>query len=276
MRRRAQTMARRRRRRRTCDRCAAVAPCVPLHSSVRAAHVRRRVHDVVVTFEQRVMEAVEESMPQRPVVEVCPCLVVNLEVKDSHEEAAVAAPQALRLAQLVSERPCAAPSCCSPLATRTFAAHNPRSRTPVVRAVGEACRVGGRGLGAGPRGAAGPLPARDGQAANLQRVLGVTRCSVADVALLLLLALAFGFLSSQRSEPRLRRRPQRSCFSKGMQSPWRGRHTHTRQPHPARGGNESGCSASKEDSFVHTLPTRRPRMSPTHRNSLSLIITQRS
>lgn len=63
----------------------------------------RRVHDVVVTFEQRVMEAVEESMPTRPVVEVCPCLVVNLEVKDSHEEAAVAAPQALRLAQALEQ-----------------------------------------------------------------------------------------------------------------------------------------------------------------------------
>lgn len=61
------------------------------------------VFDVVVTFEGRVMEAVEEHMSTRIAVEMSPCLVVNLEVKDSHEEAAVAAPQALRLAQMLEE-----------------------------------------------------------------------------------------------------------------------------------------------------------------------------
>ncbi len=61
----------------------------------------RAVFDVVVTFESRVMEAVEEALYSRPVVEMVPCLVVNLEVKDTHDDAAVAAPQAVRLAEMV-------------------------------------------------------------------------------------------------------------------------------------------------------------------------------
>ncbi|KAG2495869.1 hypothetical protein HYH03_006107 [Edaphochlamys debaryana] len=59
--------------------------------------------DVVVTFEERVMEQVVEDMAQRQQVTLEPVLVVNLDVKDSHEEAANAAPQALKLCQMLEQ-----------------------------------------------------------------------------------------------------------------------------------------------------------------------------
>lgn len=42
-----------------------------------------------------------EDMHSRPTPSMRPALVVNLDVKDSHEEAAMAAPQALELCTLV-------------------------------------------------------------------------------------------------------------------------------------------------------------------------------
>lgn len=56
---------------------------------------------MVVTFEARVMEAVVEDMGGRPCEALSPLLVVNLDVKDSHEEAAAAAPAALKLCSMV-------------------------------------------------------------------------------------------------------------------------------------------------------------------------------
>eukprot|EP00195_Chlamydomonas_chlamydogama_P012831 CAMPEP_0202895048 /NCGR_PEP_ID=MMETSP1392-20130828/4324_1 /ASSEMBLY_ACC=CAM_ASM_000868 /TAXON_ID=225041 /ORGANISM="Chlamydomonas chlamydogama, Strain SAG 11-48b" /LENGTH=185 /DNA_ID=CAMNT_0049579933 /DNA_START=246 /DNA_END=803 /DNA_ORIENTATION=+ len=61
----------------------------------------RDIFDVVVTFEERVMEQVVEDLHRRPQALTRPVLVVNLDVKDSHEEAALAAPHALRLCQLL-------------------------------------------------------------------------------------------------------------------------------------------------------------------------------
>ncbi|KAG2441346.1 hypothetical protein HYH02_009939 [Chlamydomonas schloesseri] len=59
--------------------------------------------DVVVTFEERVMEQVIEDMNQRPQVTLQPLLVCNLDVKDSHEEAANAAPLTLKLCQMLEQ-----------------------------------------------------------------------------------------------------------------------------------------------------------------------------
>jgi len=61
------------------------------------------VFDVVVSFEERVFDVVEEVMVSRrsSLQRLHPSLLINLEVKDSHEEAAVAAPQALRLAEML-------------------------------------------------------------------------------------------------------------------------------------------------------------------------------
>ena len=61
----------------------------------------REPYDVVVTFEERVMEVLVEDMSTREVSGLRPCLVVNLDVKDNAEEAALAAPQASRLATMV-------------------------------------------------------------------------------------------------------------------------------------------------------------------------------
>eukprot|EP00955_Chlamydomonas_euryale_P078330 363132-Chlamydomonas_euryale.AAC.10 len=57
--------------------------------------------DVVVTFEERVMDQVLDDLNRRPVMLMHPVLVINLDVKDSHEEAALAAPHALRLCSLI-------------------------------------------------------------------------------------------------------------------------------------------------------------------------------
>ncbi|PNH04002.1 RNA polymerase II subunit A C-terminal domain phosphatase SSU72 [Tetrabaena socialis] len=57
--------------------------------------------DVVLTFEERVMEQVIEDMAQRPQVTLQPVLVCNMDVTDNHEEAATAAPQALKLCQML-------------------------------------------------------------------------------------------------------------------------------------------------------------------------------
>lgn len=61
----------------------------------------RDAYDIIVTFEERVMEQVVDDLNRRPQQLLRPVLVVNLDVKDSHEEAALAAPHALRLCSLV-------------------------------------------------------------------------------------------------------------------------------------------------------------------------------
>jgi RNA polymerase II subunit A C-terminal domain phosphatase SSU72 len=55
------------------------------------------VFDVALCFEERVMEQLVEDMSSRVQTAMRPLLVVNVDVKDSHEEAARVAPQALAL-----------------------------------------------------------------------------------------------------------------------------------------------------------------------------------
>lgn len=62
----------------------------------------RDVFDVVVSFEERVMEHVVEDLQSRPQTQMRPVVVVNLDVKDNHEEAAIAGQQTLRLCQLLA------------------------------------------------------------------------------------------------------------------------------------------------------------------------------
>ena len=56
-----------------------------------------RAPDVALCFEERVFETLVEDMAQREQTSMRPLLVVNLDVIDSHEEAATAAPLALKL-----------------------------------------------------------------------------------------------------------------------------------------------------------------------------------
>ncbi|KAM3319485.1 RNA polymerase II subunit A C-terminal domain phosphatase SSU72 isoform X1 [Capsicum chacoense] len=55
--------------------------------------------DVVLTFEEKVFDLVLEDLQNRDQVLLKPVLVINLEVKDNHEEAAVGGRQALILCQ---------------------------------------------------------------------------------------------------------------------------------------------------------------------------------
>jgi RNA polymerase II subunit A C-terminal domain phosphatase SSU72 len=57
--------------------------------------------DVVVTFELRVMEIVVADLQSKNGNH--PCVVINMEVKDSAAEAQIAAPHALELCTLISE-----------------------------------------------------------------------------------------------------------------------------------------------------------------------------
>lgn len=59
--------------------------------------------DVAFTFEERVMDQLIEDMHSRVGTGVLPLLVVNLDVVDNHEEAANAAPLALRLCEMLEE-----------------------------------------------------------------------------------------------------------------------------------------------------------------------------
>eukprot|EP00892_Ulva_mutabilis_P006884 jgi/Ulvmu1/4568/UM002_0296.1 len=59
--------------------------------------------DVVVTFEERVMDLLLENMASRSVESMRPVLVVNLEVPDNNREALAAAPQALTLARMLQD-----------------------------------------------------------------------------------------------------------------------------------------------------------------------------
>lgn len=59
--------------------------------------------DVACTFEERVMDQLIDDMNSRASSGVLPLLVVNLDVVDNHEEAANAAPLALRLCEMLDE-----------------------------------------------------------------------------------------------------------------------------------------------------------------------------
>ncbi|KAJ9513934.1 hypothetical protein QJQ45_021046 [Haematococcus lacustris] len=106
-------------------------PCRSLEPDgcMEATWVTMAPFDVVVTFEERIMEVVLEDMEgrqaaSRSLIPVSysqlsqhgqaavesvgagagfrPCLVVNLDVKDSTDEAALAAPQALKLCSMIA------------------------------------------------------------------------------------------------------------------------------------------------------------------------------
>lgn len=64
---------------------------------------RDQQFDVVVTFEERIMEQLVEDMNSRPQTSMKPLLVLNIDVKDSHQEAAIAAPLAAKFCQMIAE-----------------------------------------------------------------------------------------------------------------------------------------------------------------------------
>ncbi|KAK6127789.1 hypothetical protein DH2020_013531 [Rehmannia glutinosa] len=55
--------------------------------------------DVVLTFEEKVFDMVVEDLHNRNHVQLKPVLIINLEVKDNHEEAAIGGRLALQLCQ---------------------------------------------------------------------------------------------------------------------------------------------------------------------------------
>eukprot|EP00897_Mesotaenium_endlicherianum_P009011 jgi/Mesen1/8138/ME000437S07231 len=57
--------------------------------------------DVVLTFEERVFDIVNEDLSTRGQKQLRPVLVINLEVKDNHEEAAAAAGLAVSLCRML-------------------------------------------------------------------------------------------------------------------------------------------------------------------------------
>jgi len=61
----------------------------------------RDVFDVVVTFDTGVFEQLVEDMANREPTDGDSVLVINLDVKDTHDEAALAAPQALKLCEML-------------------------------------------------------------------------------------------------------------------------------------------------------------------------------
>ncbi|KAI5683323.1 hypothetical protein M9H77_04551 [Catharanthus roseus] len=61
------------------------------------------VFDVVLTFEEKVFDMVVEDLHTRNHVFMKPVLVINLEVKDNHEEAAIGAKLALLLCMELEE-----------------------------------------------------------------------------------------------------------------------------------------------------------------------------
>jgi RNA polymerase II subunit A C-terminal domain phosphatase SSU72 len=66
----------------------------------------REQFDVVVCFEERVMEQVVEDMHNRATGSMKPVLILNIDVKDNREEAAKVAPQTLQLCQMLESREC--------------------------------------------------------------------------------------------------------------------------------------------------------------------------
>lgn len=61
----------------------------------------REVFDVAFTFETRVMETLCDDMANRVSKTSRPLLVINMDVRDNHEESAVAAPLALKLCRMI-------------------------------------------------------------------------------------------------------------------------------------------------------------------------------
>ncbi|KAL3617610.1 hypothetical protein CASFOL_037931 [Castilleja foliolosa] len=57
------------------------------------------IFDVVLTFEEKVFYMVVEDVHNRKQVQLKPVLIINLEVKDNHEEAAIGGRLALQLCQ---------------------------------------------------------------------------------------------------------------------------------------------------------------------------------
>ena len=61
-----------------------------------------REFDVVLCFEERVFDLVLADMREKNAKGV-PCLVINLDVRDSHEDAVNAAPMALKLCEMIEK-----------------------------------------------------------------------------------------------------------------------------------------------------------------------------
>ncbi|KAL0380269.1 UNVERIFIED_CONTAM: RNA polymerase II subunit A C-terminal domain phosphatase SSU72 [Sesamum angustifolium] len=68
-------------------------------SSALARNAADGTFDVVLTFEEKVFDMVIEDLHNRNHVLLKPVLVINLEVKDNHEEAAIGGRLALQLCQ---------------------------------------------------------------------------------------------------------------------------------------------------------------------------------
>lgn len=64
---------------------------------------RERMFDVIITCEERCFDAVLEDLLARGGVQHRPVHVVNVEIKDNHEDAMLGGRLILQLAQLVSE-----------------------------------------------------------------------------------------------------------------------------------------------------------------------------
>uniref|UniRef100_A0A7C8ZTI3 RNA polymerase II subunit A C-terminal domain phosphatase SSU72 n=1 Tax=Opuntia streptacantha TaxID=393608 RepID=A0A7C8ZTI3_OPUST len=82
-----------------------ILPMLKRNSSVKLAPQRWQDNaadgsfDVVITFEEKVFDMVVEDLHNREPVLMKPVLIINLEVKDNHEEAAVGARLTLELCQ---------------------------------------------------------------------------------------------------------------------------------------------------------------------------------
>jgi RNA polymerase II subunit A C-terminal domain phosphatase SSU72 len=61
--------------------------------------------DIIITFEENVMDAVVQDMISRSMSMLRPVLVVNLEVTDNNKEALAAAPQVLLVTEPISPMP---------------------------------------------------------------------------------------------------------------------------------------------------------------------------
>ncbi|OAY46468.1 RNA polymerase II subunit A C-terminal domain phosphatase SSU72 [Manihot esculenta] len=84
-----------------------ILPMLKRNSSVKLAPQRWQENaadgsfDVVFTFEEKVFDMVVEDLHNRDQVLMKSVLVINLEVKDNHEEAAIGAQLALDLCQMI-------------------------------------------------------------------------------------------------------------------------------------------------------------------------------
>ncbi|CAK0753255.1 hypothetical protein CVIRNUC_002207 [Coccomyxa viridis] len=66
-------------------------------------HGNEEAFDVVMTFEERLLDSLLEDLNGRVQSGMRPLLVINIDVQDSHEEAARVAPQALKLCSMLEE-----------------------------------------------------------------------------------------------------------------------------------------------------------------------------